>query len=227
MSGPEQMPATPTASSGATGAAEPAGSRARPSVAGPRRNVSGPRSNSPGTGGRTAGHRAWVSVTDRRRSPSRFPRRASSLLEFGLRHVRELTDIGPDTRNRYGGQLRTLDRELTALLGRAPTVGGLSETDVRRWVNWRVAQPGNGAPKTVSSHHGLRPDNPCAGHRLPAEPVQRHDHNDVAVPHVVQQRCQPRPVLPDPRQLVGEHPGAARLLERVPHAAHPVAGARC
>ena len=101
-------------------------------------------------------------------------------MELGLRHVRELTDIGPDTRNRYGGQLRTLDRELTALLGRAPTVGGLSETDVRRWVNWRIAQPGNGAPKTVSNYHGLlfavyatavrhglRPDNPCAGHRLP------------------------------------------------------------
>ena len=103
-----------------------------------------------------------------------------SLLELGLRHVRELTDIGPDTRNRYGDHLRTLDRELTAPLGRAPTVGELSETDVRRWVDWRIAQPGNGAPKTVSSHHGLlfavyatavrhglRPDNPCAGHRLP------------------------------------------------------------
>ena len=88
----------------------------------------------------------------------------------------------PGRRGRAGGQqgetFSTLDRELTELLGRATIVGGLTETDVRRWVNGRVAQPKSGAPKTVSNYHGLlfavyatavrhglRPDNPCAGYR--------------------------------------------------------------
>lgn len=102
------------------------------------------------------------------------------LLAFGQQYVRDLTDVGPDTRHRYLRQLAVLDRELTAIVGGPAVMQTIREEHVRRWVNWRLDQPRGNSPKTISNYHGLlfavfghaikqglRTDNPCAGHKLP------------------------------------------------------------
>lgn len=103
------------------------------------------------------------------------------LADFGIAHIEQLTGVAPDTRHRYSRQIDALDRELSALTGRTPTVQGLTDQDVRRWVNWRAEQHHGSSPKTISNYHGLlyavmqtaiqrglRASNPCAGTRLPA-----------------------------------------------------------
>src|SRR3954452_17126617 len=105
------------------------------------------------------------------------PRRA-----FARGYVEELTDIGPDTRQRYLHQVDRLADELAVVLGRPATGELITDAHARRWITAR--RNAGAKPKTVANYHGLlaavfksavktglRPDNPCADTRLPRRDV--------------------------------------------------------
>lgn len=116
----------------------------------------------------------------------------TTLLDFGLVHIRDLPTARPGTRHDYLLMLRRICAELKPLVGAEPTVQNVREEHVLRWIIARRARPIGGKAKTITNLHGLlaaifktavrrglRPDNPCEGHRLPGweqddvEPAER------------------------------------------------------
>jgi integrase len=115
-----------------------------------------------------------------------------TMLDFGMVHIRDRVGPRPDTRHDYELMLRQMCTELTPIVGGVPTVQNIKEEHVARWVNFRRTQPTGSSSKTIKNRHGLlaailktavrrglRPDNPCEGHRLPGwdsddvEPAER------------------------------------------------------
>jgi integrase len=117
-------------------------------------------------------------LANRDQPPTRFK-------DFAIAYVEELTGIEAETRHRYFGQISWMDVWLNEVMGEPPTVEGVTDSHVKRFVNAREA---NGAsPKTIANYHGLlfaimaaavrqglRTTNPCADTRLP-----RRDAADV------------------------------------------------
>jgi integrase len=105
--------------------------------------------------------------------------------DFATAYVEELTGIEAETRHRYLGQISWMDVWLTDVMGEPPTVEGLTDSHIKRFVNTREAK--GASPKTIANYHGLlfaimaaavrqglRTTNPCADTRLP-----RRDAGDV------------------------------------------------
>jgi len=108
---------------------------------------------------------------------------------YATTFVRELTDIGPDTRQRYFTQVTQMAKEFTGIVGRPPTVAEITDSHVRLWINDRA--DAGAKPKTIANYHGLlysvmhqatrkklREDNPCAESKLPRRDVDIDTDDD-------------------------------------------------